>query len=189
MEDEAFLFFRSYRDRYRRTPVLSISFTMFSLCSSLAHSMNPRLLIVLTGALLLGSGPTLAQTENVRTVAGPGPGEETTLTATPHRLDNGLSARALGVAGEDTTRWALRLLGADADAPIHITVGEDTIRVADVEGPGEGNVGPTTVFVERDGFLRMAELGNVNLTVGEITTSLPDALRKEMKTIFERVSG
>jgi len=151
--------------------------------------MRARLCVLLLTGFLIGGGPAAAQYENIDTVEGPGVGESTTLTVTPHELMEGLSVRALGIAGSDTTRWALRFIGLEEDPAIHITYGGDSLRVLSIEQPGPDEVGPTTVYVDRDAFLTMAELGTVTLTVGNRRTSLPEALRQEMRKIFERVTG
>jgi len=148
--------------------------------------MTFRSVLLFCSWFLLSSGPTVAQFDNIETVEGPGSGEETTLTVTPHPLADGLSVRALGIAGSDTTRWALRLLGVERDPSIHIAYGSDSLEVVRVEQPEAGEVGPTTVYVNRDAFVTMAEMGTVTLVVDSVRTSLPESLRREMQIIFER---
>lgn len=135
---------------------------------------------------LLGTGSAVAQWENLETVEGPY-GEETTLTKTPHSLADGLSARALGIASSDTTRWAISLIGAAPDDEISLTHGGEALSILAVNRPTEG-VGPTKVFVSQETFLTMAESAAVTLRVGDRTLSLPAQLRREMKKIFGKVS-
>lgn len=153
--------------------------------------MRTRVPAALLTTLLLvavGTAPVAAQSENIATVEGPRPGETTTLTARPYALAEGLSARALGVAGPDTTRWALRLIGAEGAAPIRLTQGGDTLSVLRVERPGTDEIGPTTVHVSQEAFLTMAETAAATVTVGDVQTALPAELRRAMRQIFETVT-
>lgn len=136
--------------------------------------------------LSVGSPPALAQWSNIETVEG-AYGQQITLTKQPHNVGDGLSARALGVAATDTTRWALSLIGASPEDTIAVTYGGETLAVLDVQHP-EDNVGPTKVYVSAETFLTMAETEAVTLRVGDVTTSLPAQLRREMEEIFRRVS-
>jgi uncharacterized phage protein gp47/JayE len=130
--------------------------------------------------------PGYAQATNVKTVEG-AQGKKTTLTAQPHRMAEGLSARAMGVVDPDTTRWALSLIGVGPDESIALTYGDESLPVYDVQRPDDG-VGPTTVFVSPRAFRLMAETGTVRITVGAVTTSLPQKLRREMRIILRRVT-
>lgn len=138
--------------------------------------------------LLLGAVPAAAQSENVTTVEGPGSGETTTLTAQPHSLADGLSARAFGISAPDTTRWGLRLIGADDQSPIQLLQDGDPISITDIERPSENEIGPTSVYFGQETFLLMSETSTVTLRVGDTRTSLPEGLRREMKQIFESVT-
>lgn len=143
-------------------------------------------LISLFGLLV----PLLAQgqSENIETVEG-ARGERMTLTAQPRSLAEGLSARAMGVETTmDSTRWALTLIGAAPDADISIRYGGETLPVKSVDPPADGGVGPVTVYVSQQTFLTMAETGGITLTVDDVSASLPEQLRREMRQIFERVS-
>lgn len=136
--------------------------------------------------LLVSSVPAVAQWENIETVEGPY-GENTTLTEQPHSLGEGLSVRALGIAGTDTTRWALSLIGAAPEDTISLVYESESLPIKAIDRPS-GGVGPIKVFVSPETFLTMAESGAVSLRVGKRTVSLPAQLRKEMKKIFERVT-
>lgn len=151
--------------------------------------MFSRLLGVFLGGILLltmGAIPAAAQWENIETVEGPY-GMEMTLTKRPHGAAEGLSVRALAMARADTTRWAISLIGAVPDDTLAITYGDESLSIQDVQSPSDG-VGPTKVFVSAESFLTMAETQTVMLRVGDVTTALPDQLRREMKEIFERVN-
>jgi len=121
---------------------------------------------------------------NVDTVEGPR-GDETTLTAQPHSVADGLSVRAMGIAAPDTTRWALSLIGAAPDDEIALRYGTESLPLLSVQRPDDG-VGPTRVYVSQQAFLTMAEASTVTLRVGARSASLPASLRREMKAIFER---
>ncbi|MFB6247153.1 MAG: hypothetical protein ABEL97_01120 [Salinibacter sp.] len=143
-------------------------------------------LLTLLGLLMPLLAP--AQSENIETVEG-ARGQKMTLTARPHSLAEGLSARAMGVVtAMDSTRWALSLIGAAPDAEVSIRYGGETLPVKSVNPPADGGAGPVTVYVSQQTFLTMAETGSVTLTIGDVTTSLPEQLRREMQQIFERVS-
>lgn len=138
--------------------------------------------------LLLGAPPAAAQSENVTSVEGPGRGETTTLTAQPHLLADGLSARAFGISAPDTTRWGLRLIGADDQSPIQLLRAGDSLPILDLQRPSDDEIGPTSVYFGQETFLLMSETSTVTLRVGDTRTSLPEALRREMRQIFETVT-
>lgn len=121
---------------------------------------------------------------NVDTVEGPR-GDETTLTAQPHEVADGLSVRAMGIAASDTTRWALSLIGAAPDDEIALRYGTESLPLLSVQRPDDG-VGPTRVYVSQQVFLTMAETSPVTLRVGSTSAVLPEQLRREMAHIFER---
>lgn len=143
-------------------------------------------LLVSAFLLLLSTSSAAAQWENIETVEGPY-GEETTLTKTPHRLADGLSVRALGIASSDTTQWAISLIGGAPSDTISLAYGDESLSILNVDRPSEG-VGPTKIFVSQETFLTMAESAAVMLRVGDRTVSLPAQLRREMKKIFEKVT-
>lgn len=148
-----------------------------------------RLCVLLLCGLGLGAGPAVGQNANLETVEGPGAGERTTLTPTPYSLADGLSVRVLGVSGRDTTRWGFRLIGAERDDDIRLRYGGEELPIVRIDRPAEGEIGPTTVYVGREAFLTMAETETVTLQVGDTRTSLPDDLRRQMRRIFEVVTG
>lgn len=150
--------------------------------------LDRRLLAALFGSFLLlvsGAAPAAAQWENIETVEG-AYGEEITLTRQPHSVADGLSARALGIAASDTTKWALGLIGVGPDEEIAVMYGGDALRILDVQRPDDG-IGPTRVYVSEEAFLTMAETETVTLRVGDVEASLPVQLRREMREIFKRV--
>ncbi|MFO8099388.1 MAG: hypothetical protein R6T83_07160 [Salinibacter sp.] len=152
----------------------------------------PPAALLLSGLLLcllsFGSPPAAAQSENVTTVEGPNDGENTTLTAQPHSLADGLSARAIGISAPDTTRWGLRLIGADDAESIEFRQAGDPLPITRIDRPGEDDAGPTSVYVDQETFLLMAETSTIALRVGTARVELPEALRREMKQIFETVT-
>lgn len=145
-----------------------------------------RLLLLLGVASVLLPGYCLAQMSNVDTVEGPR-GEETTLTAQPHGVADGLSVRALGIAAPDTTRWALSLIGAAPDDEIALQYAGESLPLRAVQRP-DGGVGPTRVYVSQQTFLTVAEASSVTLRVGATSVALPEQLRREMTAIFERTA-
>jgi len=130
----------------------------------------------------------LAQAENIQTVEGPR-GEQMTVTAQPHGLADGLSVRAMGIETTmDSTRWALSLIGAEPGETVSIRYGEESLPVEDVRPPADGGPGPIKVFVSQETFLTIVETGGVRLTVGDVTATVPEQLRREMRIIFKRVT-
>jgi hypothetical protein len=141
-------------------------------------------------AVLLGlfAVPAAAQqSENVKTVEG-ADGEKMTLTAQPFGVADGLSVRAMGIKAADTAnRWVLSLIGASPEDDISLTYGDESLRILEVNRPDDG-IGPTKVYVSQEDFLTMAETGTVTLTVGDVSISLPEQLRREMRIIFNKVT-
>jgi hypothetical protein len=137
-------------------------------------------------ALVLLPALAAAQSENVKTVEG-ARGEQTTLTAQPHGLAEGLSVRALAVSAPGGTRWALSLIGAAPDDSIALHYGDEALPIEDVQRPEDG-IGPTRVYVSASAFRTMAETATVRLTVGGTTAALPAQLRREMTVILERAT-
>ena len=128
-----------------------------------------------------------AQSSNLDTVEGPGAGEQTTLTVTPHTLTEEVSARALGVKSPNGTRWAITLIGISSADSIELILEEEALPIEDISRPEEGEVGPTRVYVSQQTFLTVADRSDVRLRIGDATTRLPDQMRTEMQQIFEKV--
>lgn len=139
------------------------------------------------GAVLAFAPAAAAQSSNLDTVEGPNPGEETTLTITPHRLTDEVSARALGIDSPTSTRWALTLIGVSRADSIGLTLGDEALPIEDVSRPDEGEVGPTRVFLSQKTFLTIAETAEARLHIGDTTTPFPAQMREEMRQIFEKV--
>ncbi|MFP4228424.1 MAG: hypothetical protein ACLFTE_06310 [Salinivenus sp.] len=144
---------------------------------------------LLLGSILFAPAPAAAQSENVTTVEGPNDGENTTLTERPHSLADGLSVRAFGISAPDTTRWGLRLIGADDAESIELRQADDPVPIVQIDRPDEDEVGPTSVYVDQQSFLLMAETATITIRVGNVHVELPEALREEMQQIFEATSG
>jgi len=154
----------------------------FVMCNRL-----PLLLLVGCCAILLGAAPVAAQSSNLDTVEGPGSGEKTTLTITPHALTDDISARALGVTSPSGTRWALTLIGATQADSLRLTMGGEALSIEDISRPAEGEVGPTRVYLSRKTFLTIADTPDVRLHVGDTVTPLPDQMRTEMRQIYDEL--
>lgn len=146
------------------------------------------LLFVLVGGVALFPSTATAQSSNVETVKGPSSGENTTLTVTPHALNDDVSARALGVSGPAGTRWALTLIGTSRADSIRLTLGDEALPIEDISRPAEDEVGPTRVYLSRKTFLTIAETDGVRLHVGDTALTLPPQMREEMQQIFEEVT-
>lgn len=152
------------------------------------NRLLPTLLAGICVALSLAAPPATAQYSNLDTVEGPNTGETTTLTITPHALSDNISARALGIDSPTSNRWALTLIGVTQADSIRLSLGDETVPIEDISRPGEGEVGPTRVYLSQKTFLTLAESSGVRLQVGEETMPLPEQMRKEMRQIFEEVS-
>ena len=144
--------------------------------------------ILLVGVVgLFCAAPVMAQMENVETVDGSGD-RTLTLTAEPHRLADMLSVRAMGITGPATqTRWALSFIGAAPEDSISIQYGDKSLAIERINRPEDG-IGPTRVYVSEEAFLTMAETSEVTLTVGDVSTALPEQMRREMQFIFKELS-
>lgn len=151
--------------------------------------MLRRLLVVLiVGCLgILCARPAAAQSSNIETIEGPGEGENTTLTITPHVLTDDVSARAIAVESPNGRRWALTLIGITPTDSIGLTLGDEPLPIKDVSRPAEGEVGPTRVYLSQETFLTIADTPGVRLHLGDATTSIPDQMRTEMQKIFDEV--
>ena len=138
--------------------------------------------------LALSAAPTQAQYQNIDAVGGPGVGEQTILTISPHRLNADLSARALGIKSpRRASQWALTLIGADPDAEIGLRLGKDTLSVDRISRPEDGP-GPVQVYMTEQTFLTLADSPMARLVVDGTRVSLPKVLRQEMQVIFDRVT-
>lgn len=146
----------------------------------------PSLLAVL-GLVLFVCPPAAAQS-NLDTIKGPNPGEETTLTLTPHMVSENISIRAMGIEGSNYTRWGLTLIGAAPEDSIALSMGDESLPIESIDRPDEGEEGPITLFISRETFLTIADTKGVELTVGDTTMSFPKALRRDMQQIVERVT-
>lgn len=144
-------------------------------------------LLLLVGSIASFAPTATAQSSNVETVEGPNAGEETTLTITPHALNEDVSARALGVASPSETRWALTLIGVTRADSIRLTLGDEALPIEEISRPAKDEVGPTRLYLSQKTFLTVAETEEVRLHVGESTMSLPAQMRKEMQQIFDTV--
>ena len=145
------------------------------------------LLLVGCWTALFAVPSATAQSSNIETVEGPGTGEETTLTVTPHTLTEEVSARAIVVESPGGIRWALTLIGVTPADSIGLSLGGETLPIEDLGRPEEGEVGPTRVYLSQQTFLTVADRSDVRLRIGDATTQLPDQMRTEMRQIFEKV--
>jgi len=151
--------------------------------------MLHRLIVVLAvGVLTALSGPPVAaQDSNIDTIEGPGSGERTTLTVTPHMLTDDVSGRAVAIERPGGLRWALTLIGTTAADSIGLTLGDEPLPIQDISRPDEDEVGPTRVYLSQEAFLTIADSPSVRLHVGNATAALPDQMRTEMRAIFDKV--
>lgn len=150
--------------------------------------LNRLLSLLLVGCCTALIAPVaMAQSSNLDTVEGPGVGEKTTLTITPHPLTEEVSARALAVSSPNGPRWALTLIGVTRADSIGLTLGGEALPVEEVSQPAEDEVGPTRIYLSQKTFLTVAETGGIRLHIGDTTTALPDQMREEMRQIFEEV--
>jgi hypothetical protein len=140
---------------------------------------------VLAAVLLLAAGAPEAAAQNVTTVEGPGAGEKTTMSLSPHRLTDDVSVRAVGVRSSDSTRWAFTLIGADRVESVSFVVGGDTLPAASIDRPNE--TGAVTVFMSQDAFLSLARTEGAAIILNGTRVSLPTAVRKDMQSIFSKV--
>lgn len=144
-------------------------------------------LLVAPAIILATVVPSIAQESNLETVEGPNPGEQTTLTVTPHVLTEEISARALGIEGPNGTRWALTLIGVNSADSIGLTMGGESLTIKEISRPGEEEVGPTRLYVSKETFLTIVETEAVRLHVGDTAISVPKEMREDMQLIVERV--
>lgn len=147
--------------------------------------LNRSLFVSLVGAAALFLTPSLAtaQESNIDTIDGPNVGEETTLMVSPRPLTEEISARALGIQGPNSTRWAITLIGIGSADSLKLTMGDQTLPIEDISRPEEGEVGPTRLYLSQETFLTIAETDAVRLHVGSVTTGLPERMREEMRLI------
>lgn len=151
--------------------------------------MLHRLLIVLIVGCVapLLAAPVAAQESNIDTIEGPGTGESTTLTVTPHELTDDVSARAIGIERPNGLRLALTLIGTTSADSIGLTLGDEPLPIEDISRPDDDEVGPTRVYLSQETFLTIANTPEVRLHIGDATANIPDQMRKEMRTIFDKV--
>lgn len=151
--------------------------------------MPHRLLVVLIAGCfsLLFAPPVAGQSSNIETLEGPGEGESTTLTITPHVLTEDVSARAIAVESPTGRRWALTLIGTSSADSLGLSMGNEPLPIEDISRPEEDEVGPTRVYLSQETFLTIADNPEVRLHVGDATTSIPDQMRTEMRKIFDKV--
>jgi len=121
---------------------------------------------------------------NVRTIDGPNPGDETTMSVQPIPVSDDFSVRAIGVDQDGDARWALSVIGASAE-DVSFSMAGETLQPLQVERP-DGS-GPLKVYLAQDAFRALAQTPSASITVGDTTASLPDALQADMKTIYETV--
>ena len=151
--------------------------------------MLQRLFTVLIAGCFAASFavPVAAQSSNIETVEGPGQGERSTLTITPHVLTDDVSARAVAVKRPNSTRWALTLIGIARTDSLGLTLGNESLPIEDISRPDEGEVGPTRAYLSQETFLTIADAPEVRLHIGEATTTFPEQMRTEMQQIFDDV--
>lgn len=140
--------------------------------------------LVLVG---LVATPATAQRARISTVEGPGVGEKTTLSMFPHSVGEGLSLRAVGVQGRDTTRWMLMVIGVRTDtATVQISAGSTVLARTTVANPNP-QTGPHQVALTKEDFLTLSEAETAQITVNGTTVPLPSVLQVDMKAIFRKV--
>jgi hypothetical protein len=150
----------------------------------LRHLLSVLIVGCLTATFVV---PVAAQSSNLDTIEGPGQGESTTLTITPHVLTDDVSARAIAVKSPNGLRWALTLIGTTPSDSLRLTLGDESLPIEDISRPEEGEVGPTRMYLSQKTFLTIAETTSVRLHVGDDKTPIPDQMRTEMRKIFGKV--
>jgi hypothetical protein len=136
-------------------------------------------------SLWFGLAPAASPAQVVQ-VDGPNPGERTVMSEVPRAAD-GVVVRALGIAGPDTTRWALTLIGADAVERVRIVAAGEEVPVLDITMPTEAGE-KATVFVPQQGFFALTQTSETQVTInGEQSFALPEPLQQDMEEIYERV--
>jgi hypothetical protein len=140
--------------------------------------------LVLAGIV---AAPASAQRARISTVEGPGVGEKTTLSMFPHSAGEGLSVRAVGVSGRDTTRWTLMVIGVRTDtAAVRISANGTELAQATVTNPNP-QTGPHQVSLTKEEFLTLSEAETAQMTVNGTTVPIPSALQVDMAAIFRKV--
>jgi hypothetical protein len=144
----------------------------------------------LVGLLLLAgtlAGTAAAQRPRISTVEGPGVGEKTTLSMFPHAAGAGISLRAIGVQGRDTTRWSLTIIGVrEPTVTVRIEADGEVLKTEEVTNPSP-RTGPHQVALTKEEFLLLTNAETGRLRVNGTTVPLPEALQLDMKAIFRKV--
>lgn len=121
------------------------------------------------------------------TVLEGGSGKRTILSKSPHAVGNKMMVRA--VSTTDTAgniRWALLLYGTDGEDDVTVTMDRDTVEtvriVTNTEAPG----GRTRVFIGQKDFYRLGQTSKAKVRVGDITFTLPEPVRKDVRAIYRK---
>lgn len=147
--------------------------------------MTRAFLFLLAGILALAVAPSasaqIIETKNART------GERILMSETLRRAEHKIMIRAIGRVGDTRREWALTFRSTDARDDVTVTVEGNAVtpqRIAtDEEVPG----GMTTLFLSGETFYAIANApGDVTLTIGDKTLTLPRQIQDDMQRILNR---
>jgi hypothetical protein len=147
--------------------------------------MTRFLILLLAGVLALAVVPS-ASAQIIET-KNPNTGERVLMSETLRRAEHKIMIRAIGRVGDTRREWALTFRSTDASDDVTIIVKGDTVAPQRISTDEEVPGGMTTLFLSGETFYEIANApGEVTLTIGERTLTLPKQIQDDMQRILNQ---
>jgi hypothetical protein len=147
--------------------------------------MTRFLILLLAGVLALAVVPS-ASAQIIET-KNPNTGERVLMSETLRRAEHKIMIRAIGRVGDTRREWALTFRSTDASDDVTIIVKGDTVAPQRISTDEEVPGGMTTLFLSGETFYAIANApGEVTLTIGERTLTLPKQIQDDMQRILNQ---
>lgn len=147
--------------------------------------MTRFLILLLAGVLALAVVPS-ASAQIIET-KNPNTGERVLMSETLRRAEHKIMIRAIGRVGDTRREWALTFRSTDASDDVTILVKGDAVAPQRISTDEEVPGGMTTLFLSGETFYAIANApGEVTLTIGERTLTLPKQIQDDMQRILNQ---
>jgi hypothetical protein len=147
--------------------------------------MTRSLILLLAGVLALAVVPS-ASAQIIET-KNPSTGERILMSETLRRAEHKIMIRAIGRIGDTRREWALTFRSTDASDDVTVIVKGDAVSPRRIGTDDQVPGGMTTLFFSGETFYEIANApGNVTLTIGDKTLTLPRQIQDDMQRILNQ---
>lgn len=150
--------------------------------------MTRYALLLFVGLLFLA--PVRSASAQIIVTKNSSTGEQILMSETLRRAEHKIMIRAIGRVGDTRREWALTFRSTDASDAVEITVEGEAVEPQRVSTDDEVPGGMTTLFFSGETFYNIAHAaGDVTLTIGDKTLTLPNQIKDDMQRILNQSNG